>query len=509
MKFCTKCGGQIEDGKQFCIKCGQSASKQAEPAQSTSSEPSSIGKVNNQTANNPEAKLPTLNLKLSKPQKIMAIAVAVVLVLGVAFYKVGESLTSRDKIVSKLTQAIASNDSAQLSKYIVSSDPKLKIDAKSLDALLKYMDKVPSYGNEIIKSINNQSVKMEISPKLKGTSVDVFKNNEINNNLNDLFVLKKQGKTWFFYDKYVLDLKPVYIRVSTNYKDTQIFLGDTLVCTSTQNDFTKEIGPYTPGLYTMKATLKGQYINLEQTVEIDLVKDIDLSNPNQKVKDQQLFLDGYEVTVDSDYQDAKLFANGKDTGLLIQDAKAFGPVSKDGSVKLYAQKDFPWGTAKGKDVAVDGSSNIYLELNGLNDSLQVALMESINTYNKGWFDAFKSRDISKFTNVTEDKKNLLIADIQGLIDYKRMYTGTLSKTAFDLNSFSIYQSDNKYYAQLTNLETYNYAYFDEGVPIPTAILEEQAKVYTLIYDETSKKWLINDMYTNYNFNSENKKEFTF
>jgi len=499
MKFCTKCGEKIEEGNKFCMKCGQSVSKQVEPPENTPPKPEVISEVINQPSGGLAIKLP--NLKLNKTQKTMVIAVAIVFVLIIVFYKVGESFTSRDKVVSKFNQAIATNNSSKLAKYIVSSNPKLKVDAKSMDALLKYIDKTPSYGNEIIKSINNQSREMALSPILNAKSTDI--------NSDELFTLEKQGKTWLFYDKYVFDLKPVYINLYTNYKDTQIFLDDKLVCTANQDDYVKEIGPYTPGLYKMRATLKGEYISLEQSVEMDLIKDIDLSDANQRIKEQELYLDGYEVTVDSNYEDAKLFANGKDTGLLVKDAKNFGPVSKDSSVKLHAQMDFPWGTVKSGEVPVDGSSGIYLEMNAVNDSLKTSVMETVNSACKERVEAFKSRAITKVTSSSGNALGKITTSVESLIDNKTSYTGTLTKNIFDLDSFQTYQMDNRYYAQVSASETSNCSYYDEGGPVPETVIIETAMKYILIYDESLKKWLVDDMNTDYDFSAENKKEFTF
>ncbi|MGH4052826.1 MAG: zinc ribbon domain-containing protein [Clostridium sp.] len=513
MKFCTKCGEKLEEGNKYCMKCGQSVLKQVEPSEisptieKSTLKPEVTDEVINKPSQSLNIKLPKLNL--NKTQKKIAIAVAIGLVIIIGFYKVGESLNSRDKVVARFSRAIATNNSSKLASYIVSTDPKLKVDAKSMEALLKYIDKTPSYGNEIIKSINNQSVKMALSPILPAKSTEVLTGSERDIDPSSLFTLEKKGKTWLFYDKYVFDLKPVYINVYTNYKDTQIFLDDKLVCTANQDDFAKEIGPYTPGLYEMRATLKGEYISLEQTIQIDLIEELDLSDVSQTIKQQEIYLDGYEVAVDSEYEDAKLIANGKDTGILIKDAKNFGPVSKDSSVKLYAQKDFPWGTVKSGEVPVDGSSGIYLEINAVNESLKNSVMETVNTSCKEQVEAFKSRSITKVKSSSGNAMASIITSVEDMIDGKNMYTGGLTKSAFDLDSIKTYQMENKYYAQVSSLETYNSAYYYEGETIPSTVISETITNYTLIYDESSKKWTVDDMNAEYDFNDENKKEFTF
>ena len=61
-------------------------------------------------------------------------------------------------------------------------------------------------------------------------------------NLGDLFTLKKQGKSMIFYDKYVLELNPVYLEINTNRKDSKIYLNDKEVATAKEDDYTAEIG---------------------------------------------------------------------------------------------------------------------------------------------------------------------------------------------------------------------------------------------------------------------------
>lgn len=506
MKFCTKCGFQIEETTRFCPKCGQQIINENSTMETNASQGIDASTIDIQSVENVPSK--PISINLSKTHKIIISVLALVLILCFSLYKTGEALNSRDKFISKLTEAINTNNSSQLAKCIVSSDPKLKIDSKNLDGFLNYLNNNASYKKEIIKSLNTQAAAMVLSENTKESSTNSISNKKTIASSNYLLTLKKQGKTLLFYDKYVAELKPVYINVTTNYKNTQIFLGNNLVCTSDQNNFTKQIGPYVPGLYKMRAYLKGDYTTLDKTINVDLLQAIDTSNPTQNIKNQDLNLDGYNVYVTCDYNDAKLFANGKDTGLTIKEATNFGPVSKDGSVKLYAQKDFPWGTVKSEEITINGTNSIYIELNGINQDVKNTLMEIINDYNKSFIEGFKARDVSKIINMSENEKKVLSDRIQQMISNKQMYTGSLTKTSFDLDSFKIYQSNNKYCANVIDFETYNGSYYYEG-STPQTSISNFGWTYTLIYDELSKKWLVDNIYRNYYFNPVNKKDFTF
>jgi len=425
-------------------------------------------------------------------------------------YNIGASLTSRDKIIVKFNEALIAKNSSKLAGYIVSSDVKQKIDIKAIDKLLEYIDKNPSYRNEIKKSLENQASDIGRATSLKGnTKILLGSINSKVNNSQDLFTLKKSGKTWIFFDKYVFELKPVYIDVQTDFKDTQIFLEDKLICTADKKDYEKEVGPYLPGLYKIKVILKGEYVNMEKIIDVDLVKVENSINKDQKLKSVKLSLDEYEVSIDSDFQDAKLFVNGKDTKLLVKDAKKFGPVSKDGSVKIYAQKEFPWGIIKSEEIKVGGSSSINLKLTGANDELKNTLMNTVNVYNKSWVEATQLRDASKLLNVAGKIKGTLIEDMQNAITGKDLYKVSLVKTIFDLDNFKVHQEGNKYYATLTEYQNLNYVKYKESDPIPETKLEKIARIYTLIYDETSKNWSINEGQSCPYSTLKNIKEFTF
>lgn len=462
MKFCTKCGAQIEEGKKFCSKCGEATLTQSTPGKIIPTIPTQEKQVD----------VPKVSNKSTKTGKLLAVALGIFLVLAILSYNIGASLLSKNKVVEKFNQALASKDSSELAKYVVSSDIKQKINAKDISGLLNYIEKNPSQIN----------------------------------NIYDLFTLKKQGKAWFFYDKYVFELKSIYVKVQTNYKGTQIFLDNNLVCTADKEDYEKEIGPYIPGLYKIKAILKGEYVTLEKSVDLDLVR-INLANKSGAINFVELYLDGYKLSVDSDYKDAKLFANGKDTGLLIVDAKAFGPVSKDGSVKLYAEKDFPWGVTKGEEITLHGERSVFLKLNEVNDDVTNNLMDTINIFNKSLVEATKLRNVSKLLNASDIKKKKITEDIENAISNKDLFIGDIAKTTFDLDNINIYQNSNKYYAEITENETYNAEWYKEGDTIPQTNVYDIARKFILIYDETLKKWFIDDDQIIYYFNPTNKKEF--
>ena len=202
------------------------------------------------------------------------------------------------------------------------------------------------------------------------------------------------------------------------------------------------------------------------------------------------------------------FVNAKDTRILEKDAKEFGHIDKDGSATLYAQKEFPWGVVKSKEVKVSGEISIDLNITGTNDEQIKNLMDTVNGYNKGWAESNEALDASKLVNVTEDRKKVVTEEIQKQIADKELQIYKIKKSVFNLDSISVYQKENKYYADIninrtSDLVTYKQEYMTQQ----TADLSQE-KRYTLIYDETSKKWLVNDDILGA-FSMTEKKKFVF
>lgn len=509
MAICSKCGAEILEGKRFCVKCGASVSSENIGTQQRESFSQSESVDNNIPLQQNKVQLPKVDIKLTKNQKNIALITGIVLILLLIFYNVGLSLTSREKVVARFNQALAAKDSSKLAKYIVSSDINQKIDAKGVDGVISYIEKNPSYENKIKTDIDNQLLQIESASKSKDNSEELLEQLNMDiSNTNELFTLKKKGKTWVLYDKYVLEFKPVYINVQTDYKDTQIFLGDKLICTADKEEYEREVGPYIPGLYKMKALYKGKYVNVEKSKDVDLVTDSSMDG-NQRIASVELNLDAYNVSVMSDFEDAKLFANTKDTGILVKDAKEFGPVSSDGKVTLYAQKKFPWGIVKSEEVKITGENSIELTITGKNEEVTKTLMETVNAYNKGWAEASTLSDVSKIVNASEKRKSDADITIQENIKNNNITILKIKKATFNLDSIRVYQEESKYYAEVYNNGLCDFVMYNKDATVQPIEEWPLDRKYILIYDEISKKWIVDDVIEEYFSATDNVKEFTF
>lgn len=495
MKYCSKCGASIPDNKNFCSSCGTPISKNNNNNAQLSTIVDNLKslymngkKYANSLIGNIQKNLSDKNFKFTKVHKIIGIIICILFILGIAGFQVGKNLTSRDKAISEFTNSLTSKNTSTLIKIIRCSDPRLKIDESNVNSFIAYLDKNPSYLQAIITSLNEQSA-----------NLDKKSNISQNNATANLITLKIDGKKFLFYDNYVFELKPQFINLHTNYNGTQILMNDKEICTANKEDFSTQLGPFLPGTYKMQANYKTDYTSLIKNVDVDLIGTAPLSI--------DLSLRGSVINISSEYENANLFVNGKDTGLKIKDAKKLGPVSTDGTISIYAQTEFPWGTAKSDEVKIT-SNYITLKFNPVNDSLKDTLMNTINDFNKSWLQAVINRDVTKLANADSNMISKNSSNIESMKSNKEYFKGTLTKTIYDLDSVQIFKFNDKFFAEICDAEYYDSCYYRENQTNSTTKQDTMLWKYKLIYDETSKKWLVDSDSKQYNFNPKNKKEFS-
>lgn len=529
MGYCSKCGNEIQNGQKFCRNCGQAVNavngQQVNANEDSNLQASNLGagaSANNSVLNAPVAtpNATSLNVatpkerkKISKKALTGIISSALIIILCLSAYFIGASMNSKEKVAAKITKAIEDNDAKKLAKYVVSSDDKLEINEESLTPLVQYLKDNSKTKQALIGMIEGQAKLDDKSGKVNiedlsnyQQAADLFLDMlSGNHSLANMFTLKKQGKTMLVYDKYVLELNPVYLEITTNYKDSKIYLNDTLVATANEDNFTAKIGPYVPGKYTIKVSLDGEHAKAEKKDEVDLVAYTSVSDKGKNIFARHINLDIAKVAISSNYKEAKLIVNGSDTGMTIKDIDEYGPILIDGSVTFQAKMDFPWGSVTSEEVPVKGRW-IELKLDVIDDKMKEETIEIVTAYLKSVNEAFTTLDSSKFVNVTEEKRKVQVEKIDTLIKNNQKYVGGIKKVYFDLDSFELDISDDTYELTLKDSSVTDSAYYDAGESAPETEEKSDNSLYTLVYDKESKTWLIDDVRDTYYFNDNNTKE---
>lgn len=477
MKYCKNCGAKIDEGKKFCSNCGTKLTMEPTNSEVEEDYHSYKNKFYSPSIFN-KTYTYLKNKKFSRTHKILITLICVILLCSLILIKIGQSYTSKDKQISEFTEALANNNTLKLTKIMKSSDPRLVIDTSNVNNFIKLIKKHPSYLKSITNSLNNEAA-----------------------NSNNIITVKKEGKKFLLFNNYVFEVNPYFININSNCLNEEIFMNGKKLYKINNKSFTKQIGPLMPGSYELKGICKEKYTTLSKNLYLDLF--------DSNMVNADLNVDEKFINVSCDNNDAYLYANEKNTGLKVNDIDDFGPVSTDGSISLYAEVTFPWGTAKSDKEKVLSTNPVNLKINLSNDDLKTTLMNTINDYNKDWMAAMNSLDPSKLANCSPDENSKLTSNINNMKTSNQLYSGKLTKTNFDLNSIQIYKEDNKYYASIDDSEYMNEAYYNKSDANNALKPANYNWKYKMYYDESSKKWLIQGNSPISSLSSDNIKNFNF
>jgi len=486
MKFCKECGHELKENAQFCNECGTPLSKVSskEPRQPNGQETSPI--IHRQQ-----------NAPMSKKKKRVLVSVIAIVIILIGAYKIGDMLTSKDRLVNKFQDALVNKDEKAVVKLLSSNDKQLKIDKESVKGFMLYIKKNPDMENEIIKDLKEQSSYID---SMKDNNISIVQK-YTNSSPEGLINIEKDGK-FLFYNKYKLNIEPLYLSINTNYKDTDLFVDGKKVGRAISSDFEKIYGPFVPGLHDVEAKLKTKFVELSHKDQVSVEDGI-----KQSV---DLTLDGEDVTVYTQLSDdesipltGKLFINGKDVDVDPFENPTFGPVLTDGSMTVSVEAEFPWGKMTSNEVSIDGDS-VDVDLSN-NADFQNSIMETVAQNNQDNLAAYTSGDVTKMTSATDNLKSSLTDAINYAKDVGELFKGQYLGTSFDLDSFRLYNSDEKWIVNVTiktNMKSDTYYEGDK----PELEDNEQISDVRLVYDSTLKKWLVDSDDYSYYFNDENVKE---
>ncbi|WP_462410835.1 zinc ribbon domain-containing protein [Neobacillus sp. Marseille-QA0830] len=470
MSFCKECGASLASGTAFCKECGKPVER--------------------------EANIPPSAPKSGQPMnpRTKKLLIAGVVVLGVLFggYKAGENLTSKDRKIEKVETALIEKDQDKLASLLVSTDKKLEIDQDSLKGLMKFLEENPDRVQDIVETLKSQS-KYYDSVKSDSKNSQSYIEETMD---SGLFNLRKNGKT-LFYDKYEITIKPVYMSLATNYEKTELKVNGKKVATANKNNFSKTVGPFVPGYYTVEASLKNDYVTLKNKQNVLLT-----GGDKQEV---DAYLEGKDVTLYSDIDDSglkgKVLLNGKELKVNPFSEQSFGPILTDGSLKLQVVAQLPWGETKSNEIKID-DTEVEFDLSQ-DKNLQKSITDTLVLNAQEWMQAYTSGDMSKFTTQTADQNEEMQSEIDSAKESGRLFQGKYLGTTFDLDSLSLYQDDDQWKVRVNAEEYYNSDYYNAG-ETPELSDDSVDWTYYLVYDPDKKKWLVEDHSNSYGFDEDSE-----
>lgn len=501
MQFCKECGTKLKEGARFCPECGTSFGETTTDHHKGSTQDiTTQSSTLNKPAENPFK-------KMTKKQKIMSSILVVAALLFFITYQVGSNLTSKESAIENLQEAIVKKDKDVLSKLLVSSDPRISLDKKSIDSFLGYINQNPAYLPALISGLERQADTLEEQEHEKAKTVSAIESNL--EEYGGLLALKKSGKTALIFDKYRFHVQPFYINISTNYKDAKIYLNNKEIAKADSDDFNGEFGPYAPGEYTVKTEYKGDYATMSNEQKVN-------SYQNGGYIHVDLELEAMYVNADSNFSDAAIYVNGKDSGITADDFSDFGPVNP--GVSLQAVKSFPWGEVKSEEVKVESGHSYYdLALNTNTADYFDSITDTIKEFQQSKSESLIALDSSKLLHSTEEYKTELNESIENLKENGYQYIGEgLNSITIDLDYSDIEFGEDTYHTTARYVSTFTGDWVYSSEPTEEDIADAKKETDTvynyidLVYDPESETWLVSShSEDSWSFDIENGNEITF
>ncbi|MGN4725169.1 zinc ribbon domain-containing protein [Bacillus cereus group sp. MYBK15-3] len=419
MKFCGTCKKNVADHLNFCPECGSKVEVI----------------VDNTAASYTELQSETKSVK-SKKNLFLIIGFAVIAALLFGAYKFGAYKFSKEKQVNVMIEAFQKKDINAIDEFVKANDSSLKIKTEDIKAYMRYLKENPSYNKQLLSYLQKETVDQKLT-KDKSS----FKDGEI----------VEEGKEWFLYPKYKFSMKSYYMSISTTAKNAEIYVNDKKETELSSDKTSKELGPYFPGTYVVKATAKTELTELETEKEVDLADE-----QSEKVK-VDLSLEGKYVSISSDESDATVFVNGKKRGKLNYGSYKLGPVSTDETVEVHLEKTTDFGVMKSESAKIGDQSTYYLKFPKETSSSAVGEFVRNHIY-----DNVRAISLNDFSLIEKnyDKSGKSYKEDRDYIQYLHKKGITEDLLTMEVRNVER-QSDTKY--KVTTYEEYHIRYGDGSV----------------------------------------------
>lgn len=292
----------------------------------------------------------------------------------------------------------------------------------------------------------------------------VISNLKKNNNSGNLTIESEKS---LLGENYYLNLSTISINITSDIKEAIIYINGREVNK-------EELVSLIPGTYEVAYKLKTDYGDVEETKEMDI-----LSSGDVKIEVAAEY-----ITLYSNFSDAKVYINEKDTKKTVSEIKKYGPIPNNKDITIYIAKDFPWGVIKSPEIKVQEDNILKIDINMANDELLATIENTLREFYNRLFDALNNKDSSLIENVEENSREEVFNSI-----YEKPKVFANNYTISDLelkiaNSEFKYENE-KYVANI--LVDMDYSVAKKILPFIKEQKEERF-LLSLIYNE--EKWLV-------------------
>ncbi|MCY9027158.1 zinc ribbon domain-containing protein, partial [Priestia megaterium] len=262
----------------------------------------------------------------NKKTKVVAISViAAAAILSGAYYGIDKTMMAPKAVSEQFIASVKGNDVNEVKKYVNDGQIQLEANDEQTKAFITYLHENPDVMKSISEGLAADSRALEAGVPSEDHS--------------SYAKLEQDGKKWGIFDHYTVQVNPVYAKVQSTEDATAVYI-DGQKAGTVSSGSSKKVGPFLPGTHTVKGEVKNDYGKVENEQEIEATNGEDVN--------VEFDWSDHAVYISSDYDDATLYVNGKDTKTEIGDIDYLGPLPMDGSVKLYAKR----GEKKTEEVSI-------------------------------------------------------------------------------------------------------------------------------------------------------------
>ena len=346
--------------------------------------------------------------------KIIMVFISIIVV---SLFLITRFSLSKEEVLNKFQSALINGNSSMLSHYVKLENERVY--SKDLQPL--------------IDSYNKDQV------RIKKIVNEISENGESGN-----FTL--ESKKGFLKEKYYININNVTVKFISNEKNVEIEFSNKRFNLKDEAEF-----DIVPGFYNLMYTCKTDYGDITNNKILNLMEDDTV----------EINIDGNYITLYTNFDDSKVFINGIDTGLIAKDIKNYGPIPKDKDIKMYLEKEFPWGIIKSEDVWVNSNQYIKLDINMVNDTLNSMIDEIVNSFYSSSFEALNTKDKNIISNATEEVKTM----VYNYINEKTFLLSNnyeITDLTVEIEKSDFKYEDNKYKASLVT--KINYSVYKKILP---------------------------------------------
>ncbi|BCW02128.1 hypothetical protein BsBEST3145_35230 [Bacillus subtilis] len=318
------------------------------------------------------------------------------------------------------------------SRLLTPVNDNLKLTKNNVKPFLTYLKDHPDKKDELFASLRDETAQ------------------------KDIVYAEKDGKSLLVFDHYDLKVAPVYFEVSSNYKNTDLYVNKEEAGSVKKADQAQTLGPYIPGEYTVSAKLKNDVVDLVKKEDIQAIGDssfrVDLS----------LEADDVTFSLANDIKSGKgdLLINGKSIHKDPFKSVTYGPLLTDGSMTASVEAEFPWGKTKTAGVPIDDKE---MELTLIPDQdTQEQIMNTIVKTTKQYSKALSDGNTAQMTEASANWK----AETKDTVDSMKSADSYLKdrylETDFDLDTFALSQkNDGTWQVSVTGKELHQSSSYND------------------------------------------------